>query len=78
MGTNQSIAEIPFRTKEKKITMRVQLEKVAQRGCRASICADIQNTTVGSPEQPLVADPALSWRSGLHSLQRCFPGSATE
>lgn len=50
------------------------LGQVSQRGCPIFTFGDTQNLTVHSPEQPAVADSALS--KGLDDLQRCLPASA--
>lgn len=39
-STNKSTAEILFETKEKN-SVRVQVEKITQNGCRIFICGDI-------------------------------------
>lgn len=38
------------------------LAQVAQRGCGVSIPGDVQNLPRHGPEQPVLADPALSRR----------------
>ncbi|KAK4832344.1 hypothetical protein QYF61_021873 [Mycteria americana] len=54
--------EIPFKHMKKLFYHEggETLQKVAQRGCGVSILEDIQNWTKHSPEQPALADPALS------------------
>lgn len=48
----------------------------AQRGYAISSFGDIQHPTGHVPEQPALADPALSRGVGQDNLQRCLPSSA--
>lgn len=52
-----------------------EMEQVFQRGCRISILTGAQNVSGCSPEQPAIADPALSNGKGLDDFQSCLSTS---